>query len=763
MASGLEPIPVTSQKHDPAWKHCQMFKHGDKVQLKCMYCGKIFKGGGIHRIKEHLAGQKGNASTCLRVQPDVRLLMQESLNGVVAKKRKKQKLSEEMTNYIPPQPIEAEALVVDNNDHNDNNNNQCALNSEVSLAMVQIEDESNSLILVREDDNGVKDGGRRKKGRVRKASRSSAANNVVLNGVNMVKRINSDVSTAVGRFFYEVGIPLDALNSTSFQQMVDSIAAQGVGMTVPPSYHDLRGIVLKNSLQEVRNDVDQCMGTWGKNGCTLLVDEWVSQKGKIFVDFLVYCPQGTTFLRSVDLSVSIDSPDFLYLLLKEVVEEIGERNVLQVVTFNQERYSVAAKKLTDDLPTIFWTPCAAHSVDLILQDFSKLDWINTITEQSKSLSRFIHNHSVVLNMMRRYTYGVDLIDIGCTRYSTDFMTLKRMLAIKHNLQSMVTSEEWMESPFSKTQGGLAMLDCISSSSFWSSCALIVQLTEPVLRLIRIVSSEKRPAMGYSYAAIYRLKELIKKLLVDKKDYMVYWNIIDDRLGQLQYHPLLAAGFYLNPKYFYSVEGDVHHQIRSSVYDCIEKLVSDPKIQDKIVKETTSYLNAVGDFGRKMAVRARDTLLPDEWWSTYGGGCPNLARLAIRILSQTCSLNMCKPKRTSIEQMSETKNCLEHQRLGDLAFIQYNLQLRQMSSRKNREQQEAVDPTSYENIGVSEDWVMVKEECLDDYASSDWMAVDPPIGNPTLLGPATDDVEELGFEDYEIFEGVKECREDNDER
>ena len=71
MVSGLEPIPTTSRKHDPAWKHCQMFKKGERVQLKCIYSSKLFKGVGIHRIKEHLAGRKGNASTCLRVPPDV--------------------------------------------------------------------------------------------------------------------------------------------------------------------------------------------------------------------------------------------------------------------------------------------------------------------------------------------------------------------------------------------------------------------------------------------------------------------------------------------------------------------------------------------------------------------------------------------------------------------------------------------------------------------------------------------------------------------
>ena len=110
MDSGLEPIPITSQKHDPAWKHCQMFRNGERAQLKCIYCSKLFKGGGIHRIKEHLAGQKGNASTCTRVPPDVRVLMQQSLDGVMVKKRNRQKLDEEITNINPRPHGEVESL-----------------------------------------------------------------------------------------------------------------------------------------------------------------------------------------------------------------------------------------------------------------------------------------------------------------------------------------------------------------------------------------------------------------------------------------------------------------------------------------------------------------------------------------------------------------------------------------------------------------------------------------------------------------------------
>lgn len=67
----------------------------------------------------------------------------------------------------------------------------------------------------------------------------------------------------------------------------------------------------------------------------------------------------------------------------------------------------------------------------------------------------------------------------------------------------------------------------------------------------------------------------------------------------------------------------------------------------------------------------------EWWLTYGGECPNLARLAIRILSQTCCLIQHKLDKVSLERLHERKNWLEHQRLSDLAYVQHNMSLKHM--------------------------------------------------------------------------------------
>jgi BED zinc finger len=76
---------------DPAWDYCiEMIDPNGKKFWKCMYCEKEFKGGGIHRIKQHLAGKKGDAVGCKKVPYDVRYKMQQNLKEIDERKNKGQ-------------------------------------------------------------------------------------------------------------------------------------------------------------------------------------------------------------------------------------------------------------------------------------------------------------------------------------------------------------------------------------------------------------------------------------------------------------------------------------------------------------------------------------------------------------------------------------------------------------------------------------------------------------------------------------------------
>lgn len=72
------------------------------------------------------------------------------------------------------------------------------------------------------------------------------------------------------------------------------------------------------------------------------------------------------------------------------------------------------------------------------------------------------------------------------------------------------------------------------------------------------------------------------------------------------------------------------------------------------------------------------IISDQWWESYGCGAPNLQKLAIRVLSQTCSASGCERNWSVFEQIhSKKRNRLEHQKLNDLVYVRYNLRLQQM--------------------------------------------------------------------------------------
>ncbi|KAL3579129.1 hypothetical protein D5086_020633 [Populus alba] len=79
-----------------------------------------------------------------------------------------------------------------------------------------------------------------------------------------------------------------------------------------------------------------------------------------------------------------------------------------------------------------------------------------------------------------------------------------------------------------------------------------------------------------------------------------------------------------------------------------------------------------------------------------------------------------------------------------------------------DENEEQDPISFDSNNTLTDWVKGKELCSEDFDTLNWMAVDPPSDNASLLGTSHSEIEDLGagFDDYEIFNRVKEGEEEN---
>ncbi|KAF6170734.1 hypothetical protein GIB67_015686 [Kingdonia uniflora] len=60
-----------------------------------------------------------------------------------------------------------------------------------------------------------------------------------------------------------------------------------------------------------------------------MTDRWTDGKGMTLINFLVNCLKGTVFLKFIDGSAHIHDAELIYKMLKEVIEEVREKNVIQ--------------------------------------------------------------------------------------------------------------------------------------------------------------------------------------------------------------------------------------------------------------------------------------------------------------------------------------------------------------------------------------------------------------------------------------------------
>ncbi|KAJ9682478.1 hypothetical protein PVL29_018405 [Vitis rotundifolia] len=81
-----------------------------------------------------------------------------------------------------------------------------------------------------------------------------------------------------------------------------------------------------------------------KNGCSIMSNGWTDEKERTLVNFLVNCSKGIMFMQSIDASSMIKTEEKILELLDKWVEQVGEKNVIQVITDNHSSYVMTGNK-----------------------------------------------------------------------------------------------------------------------------------------------------------------------------------------------------------------------------------------------------------------------------------------------------------------------------------------------------------------------------------------------------------------------------------
>ena len=86
-------------------------------------------------------------------------------------------------------------------------------------------------------------------------------------------------------------------------------------------------------------------------------------------------------------------------------------------------------------------------------------------EKAKSITKYFYNHTIVLNMMGRYTEGKEIVRLAVTRFATNFIFLQFVVEQKINLKRMFLGPEWMASKHSKTLEGIKVVALVFNDGF----------------------------------------------------------------------------------------------------------------------------------------------------------------------------------------------------------------------------------------------------------------------------------------------------------
>ncbi|XP_021722603.1 uncharacterized protein LOC110690084 [Chenopodium quinoa] len=390
----------------PLWK---FVVKGDKISggggnynWKCNFCGEV-KNGSYTRVKAHLLGEQGKGiQTCNKVKIDD-----------LAKLRSLHRESEDYKKSLLPKvpPFSNEPI-----------------SSHTST-------EATSMRL------GSFDNVKKRKSK-----------NTISDAFNVKSRDHLD--SEIARMFYTGGLPFNLARNPYYVSSYTMAANSNLSGYKPPEYNKLRTTLLCKETENVDRLLQPMKATWKTKGVSIVSDGWSDPQRRPLINIMIASETGPMFMKAIDCSGEIKDKDFIATLLSEVIDEIGDQNVVQIITNNASNCKAAGELVVGRYPHIYWTPCVVHTLNLAMKSicaaknvlnnvevYDECHWITEVHADALFIKNYIMNHSMRLSMFNKFS-PLKLLCIADTRFASIVCMLKRLKLLKTSLQSMVISENW---------------------------------------------------------------------------------------------------------------------------------------------------------------------------------------------------------------------------------------------------------------------------------------------------------------------------------
>ncbi|CAA0813250.1 hAT transposon superfamily protein [Striga hermonthica] len=423
--AAVEKENVLKRKSDDVgWDYGFLVDSTNMNKVKCKLCGHE-SSGGIYRLKQHIAHVGTTVAKCKDNKPEDKDKCKKSLDGAAMKKREK--------------------IVRELN-----------LREDVNVSRVEGGTEEEVTCIGSTKPHNLWPIDKWTRPIDPKSTQAEALKQQKLNK-ELWKQRTHEVQRYVARWMY-----------------AHAIGQFGVGFE-PPSHDQLRGGLLAEEYSRTKSLLLERDAEKIKNGCSVLTDAWSDKKRRSIMTLCTNCADGTSFISSKDMSNLSHTSEVIFELVDKAIEEVDPDNVVQVVTDNASNNMGAKKLLFHKRPNIFWTSCAAHTINLVLQGIGSLERFKNTIDQAKAFTIFVYGHTRTLECMRQFTEGKEIIRPGVTRFASAFLTLNNILEKKDELRKMVVHSKWDTLREVKSKKGKDATTTMMNPDFWKAVKMCLKV------------------------------------------------------------------------------------------------------------------------------------------------------------------------------------------------------------------------------------------------------------------------------------------------
>jgi hypothetical protein len=144
-------------------------------------------------------------------------------------------------------------------------------------------------------------------------------------------------------------------------------------------------------------------------GATICTDGWDNVTHQPLMNVMLSCPVDDLFLGSIDTIVNKKTKAYIATELKKFIDDVGPRLVTQICTDNATNMLGAMDNIVMTYPHIFKQGCTAHALDLMLEDWAKIDQFKDLIHKAKHVCIYMRNHHMTMALFRENYLRMSLI------------------------------------------------------------------------------------------------------------------------------------------------------------------------------------------------------------------------------------------------------------------------------------------------------------------------------------------------------------------